>query len=52
MGNIYVNECAETESQNWFVMADGRIALEPSGQSKSFGGCSSVTPETLSPCAP
>ncbi|EAQ87708.1 predicted protein [Chaetomium globosum CBS 148.51] len=32
MGNIYVNECAETESQNWFVMADGRIALEPSGQ--------------------
>ncbi|KAG7287513.1 hypothetical protein NEMBOFW57_007025 [Staphylotrichum longicolle] len=33
MGNIYVNECANnTESQNWFVMADGRIALEPSGQ--------------------
>jgi hypothetical protein len=35
MGNIYVNECANnTESQNWFVMADGRIALEPSGQSR------------------
>ncbi|KAK4044184.1 hypothetical protein C8A01DRAFT_31790 [Parachaetomium inaequale] len=32
MGKIYVNECAETESQKWFVMADGRIALEPSGQ--------------------
>ncbi|KAK4125674.1 carbohydrate-binding module family 13 protein [Parathielavia appendiculata] len=33
MGNIYVNECANnTESQNWFVMGDGRIALEPSGQ--------------------
>ncbi|KAK3294452.1 uncharacterized protein B0H64DRAFT_375243 [Chaetomium fimeti] len=32
MGNIYVNECAETESQNWFVMDDGRIALEPSDQ--------------------
>ncbi len=30
MGNIYVNECANnTESQNWTVMADGRIALEP-----------------------
>lgn len=38
MGNIYVNECANnTESQNWFVMADGRIALEPSGQSKWMG---------------
>lgn len=35
MGNIYVNECADTPSQNWFVMADGRIALEQSGQSKS-----------------
>jgi hypothetical protein len=34
MGNIYVNECAETESQNWFVMEDGRIALVPSDQSK------------------
>ncbi len=35
MGNIYVNECANnTESQNWFVNPDGRIALEPSGQSK------------------
>ena len=34
MGNIYVNTCAEIPSQNWFVMADGRIALEPSGQSK------------------
>ncbi|KAK3899881.1 hypothetical protein C8A05DRAFT_36488 [Staphylotrichum tortipilum] len=33
MGNIYVNECANnTESQNWFVMADGRIALEPTQQ--------------------
>lgn len=37
MGNIYINECADTESQKWFVMADGRIALEPSGQSKLFG---------------
>lgn len=36
MGNIYVNNCTETPSQNWFVMADGRIALEPSGQSKSL----------------
>ncbi len=36
MGNIYVNECANnTESQNWFVNPDGRIALEPSGQSTS-----------------
>jgi hypothetical protein len=35
MGKIYDNECANnTESQNWFVMADGRIALEPSGQSR------------------
>jgi hypothetical protein len=32
LGNIYVNECAETESQNWFVMEDGRIALVPSDQ--------------------
>lgn len=46
MGNIYVNECANnTESQNWFVMADGRIALEPSGQSK----CMAHVPEPLSP---
>ncbi|KAL1836769.1 hypothetical protein VTJ49DRAFT_4687 [Mycothermus thermophilus] len=31
MGNIYVNECADdTPSQEWFVMDDGRIALEPS----------------------
>lgn len=36
MGNIYVNECANnTESQNWFVNADGRIALVASNQSKS-----------------
>ena len=33
MGQIFVNECEETESQNWFVMDDGRIALEPSDQS-------------------
>ncbi|KAL2169076.1 hypothetical protein VTG60DRAFT_6498 [Thermothelomyces hinnuleus] len=32
MGKIYVNECADTESQNWFVMDDGRIALEASNQ--------------------
>lgn len=37
MGKIYVNECADdTESQNWFVMEDGRIALEAGGQSTSL----------------
>ncbi|KAL2259758.1 hypothetical protein VTK26DRAFT_6446 [Humicola hyalothermophila] len=31
MGKVYVNECSDTAvSQNWIVMADGRIALEPS----------------------
>ncbi|KAL2137845.1 hypothetical protein VTI28DRAFT_8001 [Corynascus sepedonium] len=34
MGQIFVNECEETESQNWFVMDDGRIALEPSDQTQ------------------
>lgn len=35
MGNIYVNACSDTAvSQNWFVMGDGRIALEPSNRSK------------------
>jgi hypothetical protein len=33
MGNIYVNECAETESQNCFVLDVGRMALVPSYQS-------------------
>ncbi|KAK4145985.1 uncharacterized protein C8A04DRAFT_26145 [Dichotomopilus funicola] len=33
MGKIYVNECADdAESQNWFVMEDGRIALDAGGQ--------------------
>ena len=47
MGNIYVNECANnTESQNWFVNPDGRIALEPSGQSKFT---IHIAPEPLNP---
>ncbi len=46
MGNIYVNECANnTESQNWFVMADGRIALAPTDQS-TFG---TTNPQVPSP---
>ncbi|KXX80056.1 Beta-galactoside-specific lectin 3 [Madurella mycetomatis] len=33
MGTLTVNDCSDTaESQNWFVMGDGRIALEPSNQ--------------------
>ncbi|KAK4234263.1 ricin B lectin domain-containing protein [Achaetomium macrosporum] len=33
MGNIYVNTCAENAaSQNWLVMGDGRIALEPTNK--------------------
>jgi hypothetical protein len=35
MANIYVKDCADAETaQNWIVMADGRIALEPSESSK------------------
>jgi hypothetical protein len=52
MGNIYVNECANnTESQNWFVMADGRIALEPTQQSELPlpGGKHTHLPRTRSP---
>ena len=36
MGNIYVNNCSETAtSQQWVVLADGRIAFQPSAQSKA-----------------
>ena len=30
MANISLKECADGESQQWNVMADGRIALEAS----------------------
>ncbi|GAB1309812.1 Ricin B lectin domain-containing protein [Madurella fahalii] len=38
MGTLSVNDCSDTaQSQNWFVMGDGRIALEPSN--RSAGQC-------------
>lgn len=34
MGTIYLNDCANTtDSQNWVLLGDGRIALEPTNKS-------------------
>jgi hypothetical protein len=37
MANIYLADCNETsEQQQWFAMADGRIAIEKSPAPRKF----------------